>query len=859
MNPQPVAAAADDDNESSLPGSIFGDYEVNRAMLLGVNNVDIIDLIVDKVLDASDINGIYDCGTCDMFTDPVCTSDGQTYERSTILGWHDTCVRTGRPFTSPNTGVVISVEDIRPNVYLRKVIDSIRNKTQVAARNAHLGDKPTSKVLYDNVQRIKKLESKFFRDMDKLMAMNLNVMDTLKLKVCVFVALGLEGSGKSTLLERLLQMSLFPRNPGEVGMCTKTIVRLILRRGKKQLPYVIKKHRKKDWQSEPIFLETTRDICIAVQNIMNEIMNDESERGNLVSENYEIHVYVTSENCPDLTVVDVPGLVSNQRVDPTITQDVPAATRRLAEETVEAEADSAIFLVVVDIKMQTNQVGVMKIIQDADLCHNAIGIYTHIDELKATDRSRKAYADRLESDRKSYPLSGWCFASSTDENDGVEISVSAGDDETANSLSKDNALSRLVRMDINEDAYFRKDYKQFYDDGIAGLPIIRGILRNRLEQFLNENWCPHITDALSGYFRRQYDANMDLGAVPALKDYEPYHAELIRDVPVYLGDSDYDVNVFVPGTKQVVKKGLCDRVVDVCKDAKKWQKLSSATPILTAKRACDEFVNKPPWDSIDNIDTAKALEMEKAAKVRLRNLLMDLIKALRDHRNNLTANFIEELVDKSASEVVITRSEKKRGFISGLFGWLSGSGPSKDEIARRNQEVWKQPNATKYDRFEHLIDSFREHVLKEISKISEEFEARATEKSERWLTDDDLFDDAITDTLEEIRIGWESSVYSYPNRIVKLWFETVSNKIPCLTDSFNLTEACLIEAKKDERLTVLKNMTNAVKALADVRELRLNVERAEAERNVRSPVKPQVQVPTAVPVAESNIFAEVEY
>ena len=62
-------------------------------------------------------------GSFDLFTDPVMTSDGQTYERTTIEQWF----RQGRN-TSPATGAILRDRTLIPNLTLKNVIKEIVNK-----------------------------------------------------------------------------------------------------------------------------------------------------------------------------------------------------------------------------------------------------------------------------------------------------------------------------------------------------------------------------------------------------------------------------------------------------------------------------------------------------------------------------------------------------------------------------------------------------------------------------------------------------------------------------------------------------------------------------------------------------------
>ena len=60
--------------------------------------------------------------TGELMTDPVSEPDGHTYERSAIIKW------LSKNNTSPMTRSILSVCALKPNIALKKSIDSIREK-----------------------------------------------------------------------------------------------------------------------------------------------------------------------------------------------------------------------------------------------------------------------------------------------------------------------------------------------------------------------------------------------------------------------------------------------------------------------------------------------------------------------------------------------------------------------------------------------------------------------------------------------------------------------------------------------------------------------------------------------------------
>ena len=65
--------------------------------------------------------------TAEIMTDPVCTADGFTYERTAITEW----LRTKN--TSPSTGATLEITILFPNLSLRSMIRSFVEASAVAS------------------------------------------------------------------------------------------------------------------------------------------------------------------------------------------------------------------------------------------------------------------------------------------------------------------------------------------------------------------------------------------------------------------------------------------------------------------------------------------------------------------------------------------------------------------------------------------------------------------------------------------------------------------------------------------------------------------------------------------------------
>jgi hypothetical protein len=87
--------------------------------------------------------------SCMIMHDPVCTADGQTYERSSIEEW----LRLNN--TSPLTGALLSHKGLSPNIALRQAIEEWEEKycMHVKRSNIEINEPPMASGAFKTVYR----------------------------------------------------------------------------------------------------------------------------------------------------------------------------------------------------------------------------------------------------------------------------------------------------------------------------------------------------------------------------------------------------------------------------------------------------------------------------------------------------------------------------------------------------------------------------------------------------------------------------------------------------------------------------------------------------------------------------------
>lgn len=236
----------------------------------------------------------------DVMTDPVATADGQVYDREFIQEWFKLQEAHRSPFTSPLTGLELENTNLIPSQKHITLLDKLRN-SEVEAADKH----PIM------------VNSEIFVLLDKLLQHEslANLIMKGGLRAPQIVVIGMESHGKSTLLERLIGFSIFPKSGrGVTKLCTRCPIRVHLRRSLVGEISTVGIHDRSTNMPIPgsyAYVPLDR-INKVVHEKMNEMM--EATPRLFLSSTKEIVVNVAQPYCPNLDVLDLPGIVSGRAI-----------------------------------------------------------------------------------------------------------------------------------------------------------------------------------------------------------------------------------------------------------------------------------------------------------------------------------------------------------------------------------------------------------------------------------------------------------------------------------------------------------------------------------------------------------------
>ncbi len=238
----------------------------------------------------------------DVMTDPVSTADGQTYDRQYISDWFEVRRKERLPLTSPLTGLKLPNDELIPSEKHIKLLDELRNDFDgVGGDGQGTSESPNIMVHSDIFVQLDRLVQ------DGMLAKLMNG----GLRTPQIVVIGVESHGKSTLLERLIGFAIFPKSArGVAKMCTRCPIRVHLRRsveGKISSVCVIDRITSRRVRGSIEYAPLDR-INLVVHQKMNMLMA-EHPRKFLLSDK-EIVVNVTQPYCPNLDILDLPGIVA---------------------------------------------------------------------------------------------------------------------------------------------------------------------------------------------------------------------------------------------------------------------------------------------------------------------------------------------------------------------------------------------------------------------------------------------------------------------------------------------------------------------------------------------------------------------
>jgi hypothetical protein len=438
----------------------------------------------------------YDPITLDLMNDPVLAEDGKTYDRASIEKWIQVCTRNRKPINSPLTNIPFTTCLLTPNLELKREIEVFKTSK-------------TSAVLASEIHFT--LTSEIYEELDQINSLSL--METLDLKPPKIVVIGNESHGKSTLLERIIGLPLFPK---EKGICTRCLIRVHLRRSLPNIPSIAEisvrtrsnnpvtlKMKPSPENEDPntVTYAALENIRQKVQETMNELVRSDPQR-RMVLDDKEIIIKINLPYCLNIDLVDVPGLVTTSPTS--TTQNLPEVTHNLALRVVYEEKDSAIFLLVNDVKMAPNQSKGCAIIQQAKLENKTMGIFTKLDTFVSEDGDEVSEVSHL--------LEGTA-SNSFDVKYGWMAAASRKIDSTTIKSSSSPELSALYQMTTRETEVFKSRFSRCSEKckEMLGIDRIRQRIQDLYERFIKSNWVNLILSKLSKHQQQLLARSKSLG------------------------------------------------------------------------------------------------------------------------------------------------------------------------------------------------------------------------------------------------------------------------------------------------------------------------------------------------------------
>lgn len=397
--------------------------------------------------------------TYELLDDPVVAEDNLVYSRNSLLDWFDGCAEIGEPITSPLTGRPMGT-GMRPEPNLARQIE------QFKARGGR------SQRFNESTQTIGTL-AKIFEIIDPLR----DLFATKNWQAPALVVMGNENSGKSTLLERLAMMPIFPKDK---FICTRMAIRVHLRRGPCMAPRldVFDKQTGTVMWSKVVPMERGRDF---VKEAMETVLIQEFGGLTGVSKTKMLILHITGPNCPDLDMVDLPGLVSTHvRGEP---ENMRAMTADLVESYVRENNSHSLYLVAVPATAAPNQSLAFEVVQKMGLHDRSIGVFTKSDKCDLRDEGidglgglKDLRSKVYQQARDTVPLEQW----------GYVCTMNRPQDDS----NKSN-YSALINQSQDEVNFFvEKGMSDLLNAQMAGCKALLTRISIMFHDYLRSTWAP---------------------------------------------------------------------------------------------------------------------------------------------------------------------------------------------------------------------------------------------------------------------------------------------------------------------------------------------------------------------------------
>jgi len=664
------------------------------------------------------------------------------------------------------------------------------------------------------------ITSNIFNDFDKIT--NLDLLKTEGLKPPQIIVIGNENNGKSSLLERLIGYSIFPTrtHSGELGACTICAVRVKLRRSTNDTAEIAKV-----WVRNRVNTDDIRDLKIVpilnlsavVSDLMNKMRRDapqlETAALYRVALNTvdEIVIEISTPNCPNLDILDLPGLSNADEK-----AEGESDSYVLADQILAAEKKHSLILMVVKADGFGSTIAYSrapKLIKLHDLKQQTTGVLTFIDQIGLSydpDDPHSRSPDTLlmqalnPKDKKDNYFEGitWMACSNNKPRDNADLHISV----------------RIGKTDEKEENLIRTKFPSFIDRDTGrakdiGLPAIRSVTEANFEKYIVTNWSRAIQGHLITYFYELSDKNIKVG-LPMLN--APQYHDPCEQIKHLCKDHkilpDFDcTSMFQLYDDSEVKKIIVERSSHVCESGD-WLKFEECKQLYGALELLKKL--KPPENLIDFDKSFSEIK-------RMEKYVVDQLEAIKREILSLGTKVAERFVSAALKEKESAVVAQK-GFLTSVKGFLNifSFSPEKQTKLLRFEE-----------RFPGLLKDYSEFMARKVDTINETFEKYANQKIAdmrgHLLFQEQSLSNEGGVSKSKVKLSW-TNVYHHhgPSYIghefTNYWLDLLMRQIPTITREYPVkAEFLKTETFMEERVKLLVEMVNVAKALKAIKDLQV--------------------------------------
>lgn len=805
------------------------------------------------------IHSFFDPISLDIMSDPVLINgEGLTYDNSTLRLWVQECVKNGLEVTSPLSGKPFQYpEDITVNFTLKNAIEEVSVKMKSLVVDGNDSSQANSKwnlrqVLCGSDGPIKGISSDIFESLDHLQ--DFDLMQTLKLKTPQIIVLGNEKDGKSTLLERLAGFPIFPSRRSYSTLCP---IRVHLRRREASVATVSVRTR----GTGIIDRSKTKQVALQlmskiIQEIMDEMLVDSGivspdmpNRKSIIPDR-EILVEIQLPYCPNLDLLDLPGLVAHP-------QEVNEATIQLAESVIKEEGAHSIFVMVVKSLSNPSLSFATGLVRKYDLFQKTLGVMTFLDAFHSVDEEEISSEDALRE-----------FMSPHDQNYFDLRRPWLGCASKLPSSAKDmNPMNKLIHMEMEEAEILKKKFPSFLKDAEPrlGLTVIRNQVSAEFEKFICENWVENMSHHLTAHFQCLSDDNISRGfPMPFCDSYCNAVFELLKILPEIIPNYDVQSMLKLNGAQEF-SDIVFARTKIVCANGQ-WLKLNELSHIENGLKKLENYTLSPLPVEFD-----KSFQEVQRVEDEVLTILDNIKKDILEHGKNVSKLFVAAVLkeaDPSDFDVetanIDIRNMGKNDRVEVFFKekWISGtilkvlpeSGKFQvrcDEVVHTlgegvllnatqenmrpffvssmvgitqfnlaNFKPGLQTSVLKVNRFNGMLESYFVFMEENISSLNRNFEIRSNELLEELKGHVVFRKHLWQHSRVEVLLSWDTDIVKFGNKLVSLWLDTLTAEIPKFTSTWTVPETCLQEIITEERAKLLKDMVDVAHVLEALKQLK---------------------------------------